>query len=107
MTICVLDLLLYIVLYCNIGCYGFLATDAADSDANIRLSRVRYERRREKMFYFKIVKKMLFPNRLPLYAPKTRHLHAAEDKMHILFLTLVFHICQLFKNDVTFRHILY
>jgi len=65
MTICVLDLLLYIVLYCNIGCYGFLATDAADSDANIRLIRVRYERRREKMFYFKIVKKMLFPNRLP------------------------------------------
>lgn len=40
MTICVLDLLLYIVLYCNIGCYGFLATDAADSDANIGLIRV-------------------------------------------------------------------
>ena len=67
MTICVLDLLLYIALYCDICCYGFLATDAADSDPNIRLIRVRYERRREKMFYFKIVKKMLFPNRLPDY----------------------------------------
>ena len=61
MTICVLDLLLYIVLYCNMGCYGFLATDAADSDANIRLSRVRYERRREKMFYFKNSEENVIP----------------------------------------------
>jgi hypothetical protein len=57
----VLDLLLYIVLYCNIGCYGFLATDAADSDANIRLIRVRYERRREKMFYFKNSEENVIP----------------------------------------------
>jgi hypothetical protein len=51
MTICVVDLLLYIVLYCNIGCYGFLATDAVDSDPHIRLIRVRYERRRENVLF--------------------------------------------------------
>jgi hypothetical protein len=62
MTIYVVDLLLYVVSYCNIGCYGFLAIHAVDSDPHIRLIRVRYERRREKMFYFKIVKKRLFPN---------------------------------------------
>ena len=39
-----------IVLYCNMCYYGFLAIHAVDSDPHIRLIRVRYERRREKMF---------------------------------------------------------
>jgi hypothetical protein len=33
-------------------CYGFLETDAVDSDPNIRLIRVRYKRRRGKNVLF-------------------------------------------------------
>jgi hypothetical protein len=52
MTIYVVDLLLYVVSYCNIGCYGFLAIHAVDSDPHIRLIRVRYQSRREKNVLF-------------------------------------------------------
>jgi hypothetical protein len=54
-------------------CYGFLETDAVDSDPNIRLIRVGMKGGERKMFYFKIVKKRLFPTSFPdyTYAPKT------------------------------------
>jgi hypothetical protein len=53
-------------------CYGFLETDVVDSDPHIRLIRVRYERRRKKMFYSKIVKKRLFSNSFPDYTLQKR-----------------------------------